>query len=197
MLFTLAEIIDKFCKNTTCIKLSFARKWWFTKSYYFIYCLQAPIHFFDVTPIGRIVNRFSSDVYSIDDSLPFIMNIFLAQIYGILGTIVVTCYGLPWFVVLLLPLGLLYYKIQVCQTQLISLKKHTLVIVFILSKSETCCIEVIIWVPRYLSTDSFFDRSFLLIFIFETYLAYFFVSPYMHCKFLRSFSSVKNFLIYL
>lgn len=74
---------------------------------------QAPIYFFDVTPIGRIVNRFSSDVFSIDDSLPFIMNIFLAQIYGILGTIAVTCYGLPWFAVLLLPLGLLYYKIQV------------------------------------------------------------------------------------
>ncbi|XP_053408287.1 ATP-binding cassette sub-family C member 10-like [Mercenaria mercenaria] len=74
--------------------------------------LKAPVSFFDVTPIGRIVNRFSSDVFSIDDSLPFIMNIFLAQIYGILGTIVITCYGLPWFAVLLLPLGLLYYKIQ-------------------------------------------------------------------------------------
>ncbi|KAL4237303.1 Multidrug resistance-associated protein 7 [Mactra antiquata] len=74
--------------------------------------LKAPISFFDVTPIGRIVNRFSSDVFSVDDSLPFIMNIFLAQVYGILGTIVVTCYGLPWFAVLILPLGVLYYKIQ-------------------------------------------------------------------------------------
>ena len=80
---------------------------------YSYFPFQAPISFFDVTPIGRIVNRFSSDVFSIDDALPFIMNIFLAQIYGILGTIVITCYGLPWFAVLLLPLGLLYYKIQV------------------------------------------------------------------------------------
>jgi len=77
-----------------------------------------------VTPIGRIVNRFSSDVFSIDDSLPFIMNIFLSQIYGILGTIVVTCYGLPWFAVLLLPLGLLYYKIQVHRLKA-SLITHT------------------------------------------------------------------------
>ncbi|XP_078671973.1 ATP-binding cassette sub-family C member 10-like [Branchiostoma floridae x Branchiostoma belcheri] len=74
--------------------------------------LKAKIQFFDTTPIGRVVNRFSSDMYSIDDSLPFIMNILLAQTYGVAGTIVVTCYGLPWFTVLLLPLAVIYHRIQ-------------------------------------------------------------------------------------
>ncbi|XP_066282147.1 ATP-binding cassette sub-family C member 10-like [Branchiostoma lanceolatum] len=74
--------------------------------------LKAKIQFFDTTPIGRVVNRFSSDMYSIDDSLPFIMNILLAQTYGVVGTIVVTCYGLPWFTVLLLPLAFIYHRIQ-------------------------------------------------------------------------------------
>lgn len=50
--------------------------------------------------------------YAIDDSLPFIMNILLAQTFGLLGTIAVTSYGLPWFTVMLVPLGVLYYYIQ-------------------------------------------------------------------------------------
>jgi hypothetical protein len=50
--------------------------------------------------------------YAIDDSLPFILNILLAQLYGLFGTLVITCYGLPWFTLLLVPLGLLYYHMQ-------------------------------------------------------------------------------------
>ncbi len=59
------------------------------------------------------MNRFSSDLYAIDDSLPFIMNILLAQFYGVLGTIAITIYGLPWFAIVLIPLGVVYYYIQV------------------------------------------------------------------------------------
>lgn len=41
--------------------------------------------FFDITPAGRLLNRFSSDTYTVDDSLPFIMNILLAQVFGVIG----------------------------------------------------------------------------------------------------------------
>uniref|UniRef100_A0A8B9J7H5 ATP-binding cassette, sub-family C (CFTR/MRP), member 10 n=1 Tax=Astyanax mexicanus TaxID=7994 RepID=A0A8B9J7H5_ASTMX len=74
--------------------------------------LKATVTFFDTTPLGRILNRFSSDVYTIDDSLPFVLNILLANVFGLLGMLVVMSYGLPWVLLPLVPLGLLYYQTQ-------------------------------------------------------------------------------------
>lgn len=74
--------------------------------------MKATVRFFDVSPLGRILNRFSSDTYTIDDSLPFIMNILLAQFFGLLGTVIITIYGLPWLVLVLAPLVPVYHWLQ-------------------------------------------------------------------------------------
>uniref|UniRef100_A0AAR2IU62 ATP-binding cassette, sub-family C (CFTR/MRP), member 10 n=1 Tax=Pygocentrus nattereri TaxID=42514 RepID=A0AAR2IU62_PYGNA len=74
--------------------------------------LKATMIFFDTTPLGRVLNRFSSDVYTIDDSLPFVLNILLANVFGLLGMLVVMSYGLPWVLLPLVPLGALYYQTQ-------------------------------------------------------------------------------------
>nr|CAD7455644.1 unnamed protein product [Timema tahoe] len=73
---------------------------------------QARILFFDLSPLGRILNRFSSDTYTVDDSLPFIMNILLAQFFSVIGTVFIIIYGLPWLVLILAPLVPIYHWLQ-------------------------------------------------------------------------------------
>ncbi|XP_031737700.1 ABC transporter C family member 13 isoform X2 [Cucumis sativus] len=74
--------------------------------------IHAPIQFFYQTPGGRILNRLSSDLYTIDDSLPFILNILLANFVGLLGIAVVLSYVQVFFLLLLLPFWYIYSKLQ-------------------------------------------------------------------------------------
>ncbi|XP_060081599.1 ATP-binding cassette sub-family C member 10-like [Ylistrum balloti] len=74
--------------------------------------LKAPMSFFDVTPIGGILNRFSSDLGTIDDSLSSMINVVMCQLFGFIGTICIATYGMPWFLVILLPVSIIYYHIQ-------------------------------------------------------------------------------------
>ncbi|XP_020268555.1 ABC transporter C family member 13 [Asparagus officinalis] len=74
--------------------------------------VNAPIIFFDQNSSGRILNRLSSDLYMIDDSLPFILNILLNNFLVLLGITTVLCYTQITFVLLLFPLGFIYKKLQ-------------------------------------------------------------------------------------
>ncbi|EQC32279.1 hypothetical protein SDRG_10027 [Saprolegnia diclina VS20] len=76
--------------------------------------VHAPINtFFDVTPIGRILNRFSSDLDQVDGQLPFFGLMTLQFLFQILAIVVVCAISSPFILLVYLPLALLFYKIQV------------------------------------------------------------------------------------
>ena len=58
--------------------------------------------------------RFSSDMDTIDDDLPFIMNIFLSEAFEMLGTLVVLVISQPLLAAAFVPLAFIYRWIQVC-----------------------------------------------------------------------------------
>ncbi|XP_038678143.1 canalicular multispecific organic anion transporter 1 [Scyliorhinus canicula] len=74
--------------------------------------LHVPMLFFDTTPTGRIVNRFSKDIYTIDETIPMSFRGVLACFFGVIGTLFVICLATPYFTIVIVPLAVLYYFIQ-------------------------------------------------------------------------------------
>ncbi|XP_076457656.1 multidrug resistance-associated protein 1-like [Babylonia areolata] len=74
--------------------------------------MRSPMSFFDTTPSGRVVNRFSSDVAMVDNVLPGTFRMAVIQIMGVLSTLIVISYSTPIFLAVIVPLGLLYYLVQ-------------------------------------------------------------------------------------
>lgn len=66
--------------------------------------LRAKVQFFDMNPLGRILNRFSADVGSIDDLLPPALFDFLVILFIVLGGLVSTISLLPATLVFIPPL---------------------------------------------------------------------------------------------
>ena len=69
--------------------------------------------FFDTTPSGRILNRFSKDIYTIDELIPRSLNFFISTSFTVISTIFVISFATPLFMVVILPLAIIYFLVQV------------------------------------------------------------------------------------
>ncbi|KAA0713356.1 Multidrug resistance-associated protein 4 [Triplophysa tibetana] len=66
--------------------------------------LRTPVRFFDINPIGRILNRFSKDIGQLDSQLPWTSVDFIQVFLQIIGVIAVASSVIPWILIPVLPL---------------------------------------------------------------------------------------------
>ncbi|KAJ2809166.1 hypothetical protein H4R20_000345 [Coemansia guatemalensis] len=74
--------------------------------------MRSPMSFFDVTPIGRIINRFSSDLARLDDMLPRSIFDITNTFTKIAAAAIVISYTTPLILLLVPPLLIFYRKDQ-------------------------------------------------------------------------------------
>jgi len=74
--------------------------------------MAATLDFLNNTPVGALLNRFSRDVGTLDDSLPFTAFEYIHGAISLVGTLALVGYVNPYILLSLLPLGLLFVRIR-------------------------------------------------------------------------------------
>lgn len=73
---------------------------------------RSPMSFFETTPIGRILNRFSSDIYRVDEVIARTFNMLFVNTGRAAFTLGVIAFTTPVFLIMVVPLGLVYVVYQ-------------------------------------------------------------------------------------
>ncbi|AZZ35755.1 multidrug ABC transporter ATP-binding protein [Bdellovibrio sp. qaytius] len=74
--------------------------------------LKSQIRFFDSTPIGRILQRFSRDIESVDIHLQWTFDNAIHSLFNVLSAFILIVVALPVSLVVLTPVFFVYYSIQ-------------------------------------------------------------------------------------
>uniref|UniRef100_A0A8C9AJL8 ATP-binding cassette sub-family C member 5 n=1 Tax=Prolemur simus TaxID=1328070 RepID=A0A8C9AJL8_PROSS len=75
--------------------------------------LRSPMKFFDTTPTGRILNRFSKDLDEVDVRLPFQAEMFIQNVILVFFCVGMIAGVFPWFLVAVGPLVILFSVLHI------------------------------------------------------------------------------------
>eukprot|EP01038_Epipyxis_sp_PR26KG_P011896 gene11896-15916_t len=82
--------------------------------------MRSPSLFFIANPTGRILNRFAKDQNQADESLPVTLFDFLQSSIFCLAAVVLVCVSIPWLILIVPPLGIMFYYLRnryICSTR--------------------------------------------------------------------------------
>ncbi|KAH8040835.1 hypothetical protein HPB51_013005 [Rhipicephalus microplus] len=75
--------------------------------------MRSPLSFFDTTPMGRIINRFSRDVESVDKEIPINANMTMCNIVWGMQLLILICIMSPYFTIVVVMAVLLFASVTI------------------------------------------------------------------------------------
>ncbi|CAG2180694.1 unnamed protein product, partial [Oppiella nova] len=74
--------------------------------------IHAPMHFFDTTPMGRVINRFSKDIDVLDSIMQMTLRVLCSTVFQTLAILATISIQTPIFIAVFVPVMVIYYLIQ-------------------------------------------------------------------------------------